>query len=305
MMTIALVVILRVVRPQSTKQKVRYGKGPPLLLLHGWPEFWLTWEPIMLLLADRFELIAPDLRGFGDSDKPLKEFGPPQQADDIAELINALCVGPVGLVAHDIGGAIAQALARKAPKAVAGLFFFNFICPGVGQRFTAQDRLERVWYFFFHETDFAPSLIVATPDSIRYFLTHLLRLWAYRKDAFDDVMADFVASYQKPGNVAGSLAPTAPQSLVSRPSSRRLIPAPSICRRASAGVSMTRCSTTPGPTGLASFSPVLISRCFPGLGTSRTVRTPYMPPGRSGRSMPELRRGAGRGDDRHPPFPRR
>ncbi len=53
----------------------RLGSGPPLLLLHGWPEFWLTWEPVMLRLADRFELIVPDLRGFGDSDKPLGPFG--------------------------------------------------------------------------------------------------------------------------------------------------------------------------------------------------------------------------------------
>ena len=49
---------------------VRAGEGPPLLLLHGWPEFWLTWAPVMERLADRFELIAPDLRGFGTSDKP-------------------------------------------------------------------------------------------------------------------------------------------------------------------------------------------------------------------------------------------
>src|SRR5262249_30875863 len=48
----------------------RTGSGRPLLLLHGWPEFWLTWEPVMKRLADRYTLIAPDLRGFGDSAKP-------------------------------------------------------------------------------------------------------------------------------------------------------------------------------------------------------------------------------------------
>ena len=41
----------------------RFGNGPPLLLLHGWPEFWLLWRPLMLHLGDSFELIAPDLRG--------------------------------------------------------------------------------------------------------------------------------------------------------------------------------------------------------------------------------------------------
>ena len=43
----------------------RLGAGQPLLLLHGWPEFWLTWEPVMARLADRYTLLAPDLRGFG------------------------------------------------------------------------------------------------------------------------------------------------------------------------------------------------------------------------------------------------
>ena len=46
------------------------GEGRPLLLLHGWPEFWQTWEPVVERLSGRFRLIAPDLRGFGDSDKP-------------------------------------------------------------------------------------------------------------------------------------------------------------------------------------------------------------------------------------------
>jgi pimeloyl-ACP methyl ester carboxylesterase len=60
----------------------RLGAGRPLLLLHGWPEFWLSREPVMTRLANRFTLYAPDLRGFGDSDKPEGLFGPDQQAAD-------------------------------------------------------------------------------------------------------------------------------------------------------------------------------------------------------------------------------
>jgi pimeloyl-ACP methyl ester carboxylesterase len=75
----------------------RFGSGRPILLLHGWPEFWFTWEPVMTRLADRFELIAPDLRGFGDSDKPVGRFGPVDQAADIAALIEQLGLRPVGV----------------------------------------------------------------------------------------------------------------------------------------------------------------------------------------------------------------
>ena len=75
----------------------RIGTGRPLLLLHGWPEFWLTWEPVMARLADRFTLHAPDLRGFGDSDKPEGLFEPDQQAARLKRLFpSAAAFSPKG-----------------------------------------------------------------------------------------------------------------------------------------------------------------------------------------------------------------
>src|SRR6267142_2639387 len=94
----------------------RTGAGPPLLLLHGWPEFWLSWEPVMTRLADRFTLLAPDLRGFGDSDKPDGPFGPDQHAADMLALLDTLGLRQVGIVGHDVGGALMQPLARKTPE---------------------------------------------------------------------------------------------------------------------------------------------------------------------------------------------
>jgi hypothetical protein len=72
----------------------RTGTGKPLLLLHGWPEFWLTW--VMAGLADRFTLLAPDLRGFGDSDKPDGPFGPDQHTTDMLALTDALGITRAG-----------------------------------------------------------------------------------------------------------------------------------------------------------------------------------------------------------------
>src|SRR6478609_553366 len=105
------------------------GTGTPLLLLHGWPEFWLTWEPVMARLASRHTLIAPDLRGFGDSDKPTGPFGPPDQAADMVALLDALGIARAGIVGHDVGGAVIQALARAHPERCAGLFLFDFVYP--------------------------------------------------------------------------------------------------------------------------------------------------------------------------------
>ena len=72
----------------------KIGSGRPLLLLHGWPEFWLSWEPVMARLADRFTLYAPDLRGFGDSDKPDGPHGPDQHAQDMLALMDGLGLLP-------------------------------------------------------------------------------------------------------------------------------------------------------------------------------------------------------------------
>ena len=112
----------------------RMGAGRPLLLLHGWPEFWLSWEPVMTRLASRFTLYAPDLRGFGDSDKPEGLFGPDQQAADMLALMDALGLAQAGIVGHDVGGALMQPMARSAPQRIAGLFFFDFVYPGIGPR---------------------------------------------------------------------------------------------------------------------------------------------------------------------------
>ena len=184
----------------------RAGTGKPLLLLHGWPEFWLTWEPVMTRLAGRFSLIAPDLRGFGDSDKPDGPYGPDQHASDMLALMDALGIRRFGVVGHDVGGAAMQPLARTAPERIAGLFFFDFVYPGIGARMGAPDRLNHIWYQSFHQTEMAPALVGATRESCRTYIGHFLKNWSYRKDAFDAVLEAFADNFMKAGNLAGGFA---------------------------------------------------------------------------------------------------
>jgi pimeloyl-ACP methyl ester carboxylesterase len=184
----------------------RTGRGRPLLLLHGWPEFWLTWEPVMARLADRFLLIAPDLRGFGDSDKPAGPFGPPDHAADMVGLLDALGVERAGIVGHDVGGAVMQPLARTAPERISGLFFFDFVYPGIGPRMGTPDRLNEIWYQSFHQTAMAPALVGATRETSRTYIGHFLRHWSHRKDAFDEVLDAFADNFLKPGNLEGGFA---------------------------------------------------------------------------------------------------
>jgi pimeloyl-ACP methyl ester carboxylesterase len=184
----------------------RTGSGPPLLLLHGWPEFWLTWEPVMTRLADRFQVIAPDLRGFGDSDKPAGAFGPENHAEDMLALLDALRLRRAGIVGHDVGGAAMQPLARKAPAQVAGLFFFDFVYPGIGPRMAAPERLNEIWYQSFNQLEIAPALVGATRESCRCYIAYFLRHWAHRKDALEGVLDAFTDNFMKPGNLEGGFA---------------------------------------------------------------------------------------------------
>ena len=185
---------------------VRTGRGKPLLLLHGWPEFWLTWKPVMARLADRYTLIAPDLRGFGDSDKPTVPYGPDQHTDDMLALLDALGIDRAGVVGHDVGGAVMQPLARKAPDRIAGLLLFDFVYPGIGPRMAAPDRLNHIWYQSFHQMEMAPALVGASRENCRTYIGHFLRNWTHRKAAFDDVIEDFADNFFKPGNLAGGFA---------------------------------------------------------------------------------------------------
>ncbi len=123
----------------------RSGAGKELLLLHGWPEFWLTWEPVMVRLAARHALIAPDLRGFGASSKLAGPWGAEEHAADLLALLDALGIGCIGIVGHDVGGAVMQVLARRVPQRIAGLFFFDFVYPGIGARMGEPGRLNEIW----------------------------------------------------------------------------------------------------------------------------------------------------------------
>ncbi|QOZ48487.1 alpha/beta hydrolase [Bradyrhizobium sp. CCBAU 53340] len=185
---------------------VRAGSGKPLLLLHGWPELWLTWEPVISRLSDRFTLVAPDLRGFGDSDKPDGPYGPDGHAADMLALMDGLGIARFGVVGHDVGGAVMQPLARQAPERLAGLFLFDFVYPGIGPRMAAPDRLNQIWYQSFHQMEMAPRLVGASRESCRLYIALFLKNWAHRKHAFDDVLDLFGDTYFRDGNLAGGFA---------------------------------------------------------------------------------------------------
>jgi len=185
---------------------VTAGTGPALLLLHGWPEYWRTWDAVMRKLEHRFTLVAPDLRGFGASDKPDGPWGAAQHAADMVALLDAMGLDRVGVVGHDVGGAVMQPLARQVPGRLAGLFFFDFVHPGIGARMGTPDRLGEIWYQSFHQLDVAPALVGASRQTCQAYIGFILRHWSHRKDTFDTVMEDWIDNFMAPGNIVGGFA---------------------------------------------------------------------------------------------------
>ncbi len=186
----------------------RAGAGEPLILLHGWPEWSYAWEPVMARLAGSHALVAPDFRGFGDSEKtslgPAKDAGPDALASDILALADTLGLARFGLVSHDVGSFVAQAIARRAPERLSGLFFFNCAHPGIGRRVLEPRHLPEVWYQFFHQQPFAAALVGSSREACALYLRHFLGHWSHGSPAFDDAALEaWVDNFMKPGNLQG------------------------------------------------------------------------------------------------------
>lgn len=187
---------------------VRAGRqdAEPLVLLHGWPEFWYVWHKVIPSLAQRFHVVAPDLRGFGDTTKPERVPRIQDYVGDLAGLLDGLGLDRAGLVAHDVGAYVAQGFALAAPDRVSGLFFFNCPYPGIGKRWAEADHLNEIWYQSFHQLDVAPKLVGSSREACRLYFQHFLSHWAADPNAFDADLEAWVDNFMKPGNLEGGFA---------------------------------------------------------------------------------------------------
>lgn len=152
------------------------GKGQPVVLLHGWPETGYAWRKVMpQLVAAGYQVIVPDLRGFGASTKPARGYDRLTMADDIHRLVSgSLRLGTVFAVGHDWGGSVAAAWAGAHPEAVSKLVVIE-----------AQPRGPwsgpEPWFYTLHKSkDFAEAL---TAGRERTYLTWFYRNFAANPDA--------------------------------------------------------------------------------------------------------------------------
>ena len=139
--------------------------GVPVVLLHGFPEFWRGWiRQIPALVEAGCRVIVPDQRGYNLSDKPtgVKNYRVDILVEDIIGLIDALAYEKVNLVGHDWGGIVAWALAIKYPERLHKLGIMNVPHPAVMKRFLQRDleQMRRSWYAAFFQLPWIPEAVL-------------------------------------------------------------------------------------------------------------------------------------------------
>jgi pimeloyl-ACP methyl ester carboxylesterase len=130
------------------------GEGPPLLLIHGWPETWYAWRMVMPKLAESFEVIAVDQRGIGLSDKPSDGYDIGTLAADLVALMDALGHETFAVYGTDTGMPIGHALAADNPDRVERLIVSEAFLPGIGPGlplFVPPILNARLWHLMFNQ----------------------------------------------------------------------------------------------------------------------------------------------------------
>ena len=130
------------------------GDGPPLLLIHGWPQKWYAWRMLMPTLARDFQVIAVDQRGIGLSDKPAEGYDSATLANDMVGLMDALGHQRFALYGTDVGMPIAYAVAADHPERVVRLVVSEAPLPGVSPSpplFLPPQLNARLWHLAFNQ----------------------------------------------------------------------------------------------------------------------------------------------------------
>lgn len=182
------------------------GDGPPLLLLHGYPQTRLIWKQVAPRLAERFTVVIPDLRGYGRSEKPEGDaahnrYSKRTMALDQIATMQSLGFERFAIAGHDRGGRVAYRLALDHPEAVTKIAVLD-IMP-TAETWAAADASAAIggfhWYLLAQPQPLPETLIGSDPA---FFARTLLTRWAGEGFAFDpESLADYLACFSDPASV--------------------------------------------------------------------------------------------------------
>ena len=176
----------------------RMGAGPGMVLLHGYPQTGHMWRKVMPALAERFTVVAPDLRGYGDSDRPRGGYDKRTMAADVADVVTALGLGPALLVGHDRGARVAHRFALDHPTLLTRLVLLDIaptydVFAGLDQT-SARAR----WHWLFHQVPDLPEALTAGREEV--YLRYMYRAWALNPAAIEEeAVQEYVRCFRQPG----------------------------------------------------------------------------------------------------------
>jgi pimeloyl-ACP methyl ester carboxylesterase len=206
----------QIVCPQLTHHRVEVngiriyytaaGAGDPVVLLHGFPETSYAWRKIIPALAEYYTVIAPDLRGCGDSDRPSGGYEKRTVAEDVHQLVQQLNLGPIYLVGHDVGMMVSYAYAAAYPTEVRRLVLMEAALPGLGlEELYDAAKFPRMYHLplFDAPNGLAEALISGRE---KMFITHFMRQQTYDPTGPDeDALEEYARRLSAPGALRGGI----------------------------------------------------------------------------------------------------
>lgn len=194
----------RTVRVNGIKMHyVEAGEGPPVFLLHGFPETWFAWRHQIPVLAKQYRVIAPDLRGYGDTAKPKGGYDKRTMARDIRELLETLGYGKIALIGHDRGARVATRYAKDYPETLDRLGVFDNIPTRVIFNRMNAEVARGHWFFLFNNVPDLPEALIAGREEI--WLRFIFSSWCFNPQLFSaEEIAVYVEAYSKPGGLRGA-----------------------------------------------------------------------------------------------------
>ena len=181
------------------------GNGPPLLLVHGWPQNWYQWHLLMPALARDYTVIAVDQRGFGSSSKPVAGYDTATLANDLVAVMDKLGYNRFAVVGADIGMVVSYALAADHPDRIAALAVAETFLPGVSPSppiFAPGPINDRLWHIAFNRANGINEQLVKGRESI--FFGNEFAIEAGKKLPAPDVKYYVDSIANVPGALHGS-----------------------------------------------------------------------------------------------------
>ena len=181
----------------ASVQYVSGGSGPSIIFLHGFSQDWYEFSKVMCLLANRYTVIAVDLRGIGKSKAMRADYDAETQAHDIHELTSQLALKDSYIVGHDMGGMIAYAYARLYPSETRGVAILDGPLPGTSST-DLMVKLPFLWHFTFHRLPKLPEWLIGGHE-YTYFKNAFFHRFTKDKQAMSDaVMRHYASAYTTP-----------------------------------------------------------------------------------------------------------